>query len=105
MTPKWSDLTFTPDAGAVAALRSSWAWLLPDPFTPLLFSALGDVFLRSEQGDVDWLNTGLGEVSRVADSEDDFQQLLATDRVEKWFLPSLISELHECGKHLSPGRC
>jgi Domain of unknown function (DUF1851) len=105
MAPKWSDLTFTPDADAVAALRSSWAWLLPARFSPLLFSTMGDVFFTAEQGDVYWLNTGLGKLSRVADSDDHFRQLLATERVEEWFLPALIKELHECGKHLSPGRC
>jgi hypothetical protein len=105
MTPKWSDLTFTPDADAVAVLRSSWAWLLPERFSPLLFSTLGDVFFRSGQGEVYWLNTGLGEVVRVADSEDHFRQLLATERVDEWFLPALVMKLHECGKRLSPGRC
>jgi len=71
----------------------------------LLFSTLGDVFFRTEQGDVYWLNTGIGEVSRVADSEDHFRQLLATERVDEWLLPALVEKLHECGKRPSPGHC
>ncbi len=95
MTLGWSAL-ITPEPDAVAALRASWAWLVPEPFYPLLFSTLGDVFFRSERGDVYWLNTGFGEVSRVADSEQDFQELLATDRAQEWFLPPLEGKGDRC---------
>lgn len=104
MAVTWSDLTFTPDEGAVQQLRSSWRWLLGDDWSPILFSTLGDVFLSRENG-IAWLNTGTGEVSLVAANEDEFREMLAGDAVTGWFMPSLVAELREQGKILSEGEC
>lgn len=101
----WSKLTFTPNDEAVAAVASSWDWLVAGPFTPLLFSALGDMFFEKKSGGVFWLNTGTGEVSHIAESVAQFQELLATEIVEEWFLPSLIEELHKAGKAPNEGCC
>jgi len=101
----WGQLTFEPDEETLATFRSSWSWLLREPYTPLLFSTLGDVFLESEGGAVYWLNTGVGSLSRVADSAQQFRSLLGTDRANDWFLPSLIQELRQAGKHLRAGAC
>jgi len=105
MRPAWSDLTMVPSDAAVAALRRSWAWLVPGPFTPSLFSALGDAFLELESGGVHWLDTGTGTLSRVADSVESFRALLGTEAANDWFLPDLIEQLHAAGKTLGPGRC
>src|SRR6266480_6648019 len=64
----WGQLTFEPDEETLATFRSSWSWLLREPYTPLLFSTLGDVFLESEGGAVYWLNTGVGSLCQIADS-------------------------------------
>jgi hypothetical protein len=105
MSVSWSDLTCTPDADAVTELASAWAWRLKEPFSPLLFSALGDMFFSRDAGDVWWLNTGTGEVTRVAPSIDEFKSLLSTDIADEWFLPLLIEQLHVAGKLLGPGEC
>jgi hypothetical protein len=105
MASKVPDLTFTPEPDAVAVLRSAWSWLLREPFHPVLFSVMGDVFFRSTDDDIYWLNTGLGEVTRIADSEAHFRELLETDQAQEWLLPSLVKKLKDSGKGLSPGRC
>lgn len=105
MSIGWSKLTFTPSDEAVAELASSWAWLIKEPFTPLLFSVLGDMFFREESGKVVWLNTGTGELTPVAASEIEFKGLLATEAVEEWFLPALVEKLHAAGKVPGPGHC
>jgi len=100
----WSQLTFTPDDEALAALRTSWGEAIGEPFTPLLFSVLGDVFYQSQAG-VFWLNLGAGTISRIADSERQFQSLLLTDITDEWFLPSLVQQLYAAGKVPMPGFC
>ena len=105
MSHKWSSLTFEPSDEAVQQLRESWAWLLREPFVPVLFSVLGDVFFEPGSGGVWWLNAGTAEVSRVADSVEEFQRLLGTDLVDDWFMPDLVERLHGAGKRPSAGEC
>ena len=100
----WSDLTVTPDDDAVRALRSSWRWLIGDDWTPLLFSIWGDAFF-SREGQVQWLNTGVGEVTTVAANEDEFREALGGERATDWFLPGLVTTLHEAGKRPGEGEC
>lgn len=101
----WSSLTFTPDAEAVLALRESWAWLVQEPYRPVLFSVLGDAFLQVESGAILWLNTGAGELTEVAQSWERFVELLRTEQVEEWFMPGLVEQLHEAGKIPGAGQC
>ena len=101
----WSELTFSPDEEAVSTLVTSWAWLLPDAWTPLLFSVLGDVFLEKESGGVFWLNTGAGEITRIADDVAQFRAALGTEIATDWFMPPLVERLHEAGKIPGPGEC
>ena len=105
MSVGWSALTFTPDDEAVAVLRSSWGWLLAEPFTPLLFSSLGDMFFESSSGRVYWLNTGTGQVSEVAESAAQFKEMLRTEIANDWFLPPLVEKLRAAGKVAGPGCC
>jgi hypothetical protein len=72
---------------------------------PVLFSALGDVFFEDVAGGVWWLNAGTAEVSGVADSVEQFQDLLRTDQANEWFMPDLVERLHAAGKFLAPGQC
>jgi hypothetical protein len=105
MPLRWSELTITPDQDAIERLRQDWAWLLPQQWTPLLFSAFGDVFLERADGVVSWLNTGTGELVDVAADRQCFRTALAGDAIENWFLPPLIEKLHDLGKILEPGQC
>jgi type VI secretion system (T6SS) immunity protein Tdi1 len=101
----FSPLTFEPTAEAIEELSDAWAWLLKYPFRPVLFSILGDMFFTRDNGSVWWLNTGAGEVTRVAESVDDFQQKLGTELADEWFLPHLVEQLHAAGKIPEPGEC
>ena len=100
----WSDLTLTPDEASLRTLRQSWNWLLGKDWSPVLFSILGDVFLRHEK-QVEWLNTGTGEITAVSEDEEAFREALATERADDWFMPGLVSALHEAGKRPGPGEC
>src|SRR5215472_7191028 len=101
----WPELTISPDDEAVAGLKREWAWLTPEPWQPLMFSVLGDVFLERKPDGVFWLNTGTGEMTRIADDAERFRVALATDLVDSWFLPPLVARLYEAGKIPAPGEC
>ena len=104
MTIGWSALTFTPSSEALHSLRSSWSWLLPLDAAPLLFSIFGDVFYQGCDGEVNWLNTGTAEITRVAGSSEEFKLILAGE-CDEWFLPGLVEALHREGKVPAAGEC
>ncbi|HTU66592.1 MAG TPA: T6SS immunity protein Tdi1 domain-containing protein [Steroidobacteraceae bacterium] len=105
MSVSWSQLTCTPDRDAIVDLAAAWAWKLTEPFSPIVFSALGDMFYARDNGEIWWLNTGSGELKKVAKNVDEFKQLLATDMIDEWFLPPLIEATCNVGKVLQPGEC
>ncbi|MBB3226521.1 hypothetical protein FHW69_001111 [Luteibacter sp. Sphag1AF] len=106
MALTWDDLICKPDADAIAALAKAWEWRVGTAFTPLLFSALGDMFYEADEGGVYWLNTGTGENDKVAGTVPEFNELLRDTEVQDdWLLPGLIEALHEQGKVLAPGEC
>jgi hypothetical protein len=100
----WSEVTCSPSAEATLVLKRAWGWLVPEPWVPLLFSVLGDVFLQKD-GKVYWLNTGTGEITQVADGTEHFEALLQTELAVEWFMPSLVEELRAEGKIASEGQC
>jgi hypothetical protein len=105
MPLSWKELTCTPDKDAIDALATSWSWCIGDAFTPLLFTALGDMFYEADEGGVYWLNTGTAEVERVADNVEAFNQLLREEIADEWLLPPLIEALIEAGKVCAEGEC
>jgi Domain of unknown function (DUF1851) len=101
----WSDITVQPDAQSVAALREEWAWLLGPTWTPILFSAIGDVFFVLPAQTVWWLSTATGELEQVAQNQAAFMEALKTDRIDEWFLPGLVEALMENGHVLAADQC
>ena len=98
-------LTIMPDDDAIEELKQSWSWLLSEPYRPILFTALGDMFFQAPSGHVHWLNTGTGEVTKVAASLDEFERQLSSEQALDWFLPPLIEKLVQAGKVLKAGEC
>lgn len=103
--PTWSEITVTPTAEAVSELREAWSWFLGADWRPMLFSAVGDVFLQLPSGTVWWLSTATGSLEQVAESEAEFISKLAGEQVNEWFLPGLVESLRSSGKQLLPGQC
>lgn len=101
----WRELSFLPDAQAMAELAAAWSWRLPSPFEPVMASTLGDVFFQSGGDEVYRLDTGTAEIQQVAPSRPAFVELLKTDKVDDWFMPALVSRLIAAGKKLEPGQC
>lgn len=105
MSVRWSDLTFTPDSGAITRLRQSWQWRVRQPFKPVLCSVLGDAFIECDSGGIYWLNTGTAELTLVAEDALRMVQLLRTDLAAGWFLPELIDALQQILPPLGANQC
>lgn len=101
----WSKITIQPSDVAVKSLREHWRWQLGDDWTPLMFSAIGDVFVEVAAGTVWWLSTATGSLEQVAESRQQFAELLGSERTDEWFLPGLVDVLHSQGKVLDPEQC
>ncbi len=101
----WSRLVFYPQPESVAKLRKHWAWLLGNEWSPIMFSVIGDVFIELPSRSIWWLSTATGSLEQVADTRDEFEELLGTDRTDEWFLPGLVDVLYGQGKVLGPDQC
>jgi hypothetical protein len=98
-------MTFKPSEASLTALRASWHWKIGEAWTPLLFSAIGDVFFQVPAGTVWWLNTATAELEQVAQSREQFESLLSGDQADEWFLPGLVDALRGQGKKLQDDEC
>ena len=87
-------------------LLSDWRWLIDDAYSPLLMTAFGDLFLKSETGGVYFLDLVSGEFNRVAATVNEFETLLRNpEKVEEWLMPDLVMSLREQGMTLEDREC
>ena len=105
-TPKTDEVSLDryilePNDEIVDALINHWSWIFEDDISIVMMSRLGDFFLEDDNGIIYWLNTGTGELDRIAASDAEFQQLLQTESFDDWFLTDLVDECHAAG--LVPG--
>jgi len=77
---------------------SDWQWLLKDLYSPMMVSLSGDVFLSDKESAISWLDTGTGQLKRIAQSSNDFYKALEDiDNIDNWLLASTILDLIESG--------
>lgn len=112
MNLAWSKIMFVPDRQVAEQTALAWKWLVPGPWKIIFSSMFGGIFLEKEAGDVHWLECGTGLIVKVANSADEFHTFLGgtrddawASRVENWFLPPLVEQLHDAGKIAGPGQC
>ncbi|MBN9386313.1 MAG: DUF1851 domain-containing protein [Chitinophagaceae bacterium] len=80
---------------------SCWQWRLSTLKNLVLISKMGDMFLLGKDDGVYWLQTDSGELTKIAQSLDHFEQLLADEaNIDNWFLPLLLEDLIVAGKVL-----
>lgn len=107
MSITWRDIAFQFEPDVAHAVAKAWAWLLPEPWTPLVCSMVGGMFVERPNNEVYWLDTGTGLVERVAYSRARFEEMIrvSPDLVDEWFLPPLVERLHAAGKKPKAGEC
>lgn len=102
----WNELTVRFDPTKADAFLNDWRWLIGNDVNLVLVSALGDLFLKDRDGHILWLDTGSARLTRIAESADEFKQLMQqTEHADEWFTPQLIGDLIEGGTRLAPGQC
>ena len=102
----WNELTVTLDGVDLDSLLSEWRWLADESYQPVVITALGDLFLRREDGPIFWLDAGSGQLTEVASSAEEFKQLMVQpENANEWFVPQFVGDLLSTGLQLGPGQC
>jgi hypothetical protein len=88
------------------SLLFSWRWLIGDAKSPVLLTVMGDAFVQdAEDGSVHLLSVGPGTLERVADSFDEFREVLSDPGfLVDHFVPRLVADLRARGCVLEPGQ-
>src|SRR4051812_46723440 len=101
----WDELTISPYDLDLDGLLSEWRWLLDEAFHPVVISALGDLFLRHDDGRIFWLSSGWGQLTQVAEDTEEFKRLMVQrDNSDDWFMPNLVGDILTQGQRLGPGQ-
>jgi hypothetical protein len=102
----WNELAVSPDGVDFEDLLSDWRWLVGEEYHPVVISAMGDLFLRHDDGRIFWLNSGWGQLTELAESADEFKKpMVQPNNAGNWFIPKLVGDLLSSGKKLGPGEC
>ena len=77
---------------------SDWQWLLNKEYSPILVTLSGDIFLSDKDGAISWLDTGIGQLKKIAQSSNEFLSALTDiDNIDNWLLASTVLDLIESG--------
>jgi hypothetical protein len=83
------------------SLLSAWQWLFDEKLRPVLVTAMGDVFVQSENGAVFYLDTVDAIITKISENGQEFENLLQdVSFVTKTMFPSLIVALRKNNKYL-----
>lgn len=85
---------------------SSWSWLLPPEFTVWLVNRFTDLFLVLPDETVHMLDVGVGTLTKVAESREDFCTKIDMGySANEWLMIPLVDRLVSAGLILHPGQC
>ena len=88
------------------ALLAPWRDLLPSQFEVWLVNRIADVILVDSDGAVHFLDVGVGSITRLAGSKDEFGNLIDRDgNADDWLALDLVDRLVGAGVTLEPGQC
>ncbi|MBV8036335.1 T6SS immunity protein Tdi1 domain-containing protein [Roseateles sp.] len=106
MAITFNDLAADFDVEQRESLLVEWHWLIGEHRLPILFAAIGNAFVQDlEDGSVHLLDAGEGRLTQVAQSADEFGELINDGGfVRAWFDVQAIAELKAAGRTLAPGQ-
>ena len=79
-------------------LLEQWRWLCLEPVRLVARNGLGDLFLRTIEGKVLWLNVHSGTLVEVSESESSFEDALRqSPKRELWLAEEQLTTLAERG--------
>ena len=81
-----------------------WSGIVTGRVAPVFMSKFGFWFLRRPEGHVEMLDVFAGELTRMADTNEDFIRDVNGQRwQEKYLFSELVFQLHEAGKVAGAG--
>jgi hypothetical protein len=84
----------------------SWRWRIGADATAWLVTALGDVFVRADDGRISFLDTYVGQLCEAARANTEWTSALhSPGNLDRWFDPSLVGALRQRGLTLGPEQC
>lgn len=88
------------------SILSDWQWLIGKNKLPILITATGDVFIQDKKNStIYFLNVNDGNVSKVADTSEQFKERLNDDDFLMNYLPlNAVGDLRLAGNVLSKGQ-
>jgi hypothetical protein len=102
----WGRLLIRTDGPDTPEILGYWEWLIGRDLHPLVMTKFGDWFLADPEGRVHRLELLTGTCNRVADSVEEFEQLMVQpDNLESWFLLPWCYALHDGGQVPGEGQC
>ena len=73
---------------------SDWQWLLNKEYSPVMVTLSGDIFLSDKTNAIHWLDTGTGQLKKVAQNSNEFLIGLENiDNIDNWLLASTVLDL------------
>jgi hypothetical protein len=88
------------------AALAAWAWLLPEEFKLWFVNRFADLFLILPKGPILMLDVGIGTLTELAHSREDFLGKIDHDNNgSNWLLMPLVDRLAADGVRLEPGKC
>ena len=89
---------FDVDQLDVTRLLEQWRWLCGQSVALVARNGFGDMFLRTNERKILWLNVGGGTLTEIAESELGFEHSLAESaKRELWFAEQQLAAFGECG--------
>jgi len=89
---------FDVDQLDVSRVLEQWRWLCGQSVTLVARNAFGDMFLRTNDTKILWLNVGSGALTEIAESELGFENSLAEPaKREVWFAEQQVAAFAERG--------
>jgi hypothetical protein len=87
-------------------ILEDWRWLIGPTKQPILLAAIGDAYVQDPDDDtVHLLDVGAGALELIADSVEEFQELLGdSEFVTGSFVPQIVVNLRNAGKPLEAGQ-
>jgi hypothetical protein len=97
---------FAVDELDVSRLLEQWRWLCGQPVTLIARNGFGDMFLRTNDRKILWLNVGGGTLTEIAESELGFEHSLAESaKRELWFAEQRLAAFEVRGLEPNDLQC
>jgi hypothetical protein len=88
------------------SLLAGWRGALPTSFTLWIVNRFGDSFVVFDDGSVHILDVGIGKIVKLANTRDQFAELLgAGDNANNWLMIQLVDACVAAGMLPGPNQC